>query len=369
MRKSFGGTYGGGGGGGGGANGGDMLRSVGRVVRTRLNNFQESLPSPNSSTTSSTNKSSSSTTTKTKKTSSKHALSLSSATPLPVSAAWVPSPSYLISNDVVNDDDNDDNNVVNDDNNVVNEWECLENYYDPIFGVVPSTLEVQHVLFSLRDFQSPLPVNLHHCRVIHPNSCSQSTTDEEISCDVDIEMDEQTKTATETLLQRTLLSSKGSDTDWIEPSMVPYDWKLTQSPGWGRVHDAFGLLQSEPSVQRMVVSLSSDKAVWDAVLNNEAVRQIRDSYRDAAELLPPSSEEKSDSSKGNLKILQWIFVNMKIKLLEALGNISRFVGDLFKPVDCDKEEQSYAFTEKLKSTFLLTVVVLLIVVVARGHRA
>lgn len=89
----------------------------------------------------------------------------------------------------------------------------------------------------------------------------------------------------------------------------------------------------------------------------------------AAELLPPSSEEKSDSSKGNLKILQWIFVNMKIKLLEALGNISRFVGDLFKPVDCDKEEQSYAFTEKLKSTFLLTVVVLLIVVVARGHRA
>lgn len=34
-----------------------------------------------------------------------------------------------------------------------------------------------------------------------------------------------------------------------------------------------------PTSQRMVVSLSSDKAVWDAVLNNEAVREIRDSYR------------------------------------------------------------------------------------------
>lgn len=29
----------------------------------------------------------------------------------------------------------------------------------------------------------------------------------------------------------------------------------------------------------MVISLSSDKAVWDAVLNNEAVREIRDSLK------------------------------------------------------------------------------------------
>lgn len=28
----------------------------------------------------------------------------------------------------------------------------------------------------------------------------------------------------------------------------------------------------------MVVSLSSDKAVWDAVLNNEVVRELRESY-------------------------------------------------------------------------------------------
>lgn len=28
----------------------------------------------------------------------------------------------------------------------------------------------------------------------------------------------------------------------------------------------------------MVISLSSDKAVWDAVLRNEVVRELRESY-------------------------------------------------------------------------------------------
>lgn len=62
-------------------------------------------------------------------------------------------------------------------------------------------------------------------------------------------------------------------------------------------------------------------------------------------------------------------MNMKVKFSEVLGNISQFVGDILKPLDGDKEEESYAFSDKLKSTFLLTVVVLLIVVVARGHKA
>lgn len=32
------------------------------------------------------------------------------------------------------------------------------------------------------------------------------------------------------------------------------------------------------SAQRMVMSLSSDKAVWDAVMNNEVVRELRETY-------------------------------------------------------------------------------------------
>lgn len=30
-------------------------------------------------------------------------------------------------------------------------------------------------------------------------------------------------------------------------------------------------------VQRMVISLASDNSVWDAVMNNEVVRELRDS--------------------------------------------------------------------------------------------
>jgi len=38
------------------------------------------------------------------------------------------------------------------------------------------------------------------------------------------------------------------------------------------------LFERVSDVQRMVISLSSDKAVWDAILNNEAVREIREKY-------------------------------------------------------------------------------------------
>lgn len=338
-----------------------MLRTVGRVVRTRLNNFQESLPSSNNSSSSSSPKkkssSLSSTTTKTKKTTSKHALSISSSTPcniindngipLPVSAAWPPSPHYFITNNYVGNDDDDDNNVVSE---VDSGWECFENYYDPVFGVVPSTHEVQHALLSLQ-------------QVLHSHSCPQC---KEIPFDVDKDTEDQTMSA---MVPVERASSKGSDLDWIEPSMHPYNMKLTQSPGWEKVHDAFHLLQTEPSVQRMVVSLSSDKAVWDAVLNNEAVQEIRDSYCNAAESFPQSSDGRPDPSKSNFSIFKWIFENMKMKLLEVVGSISQIVGGTLKPLDLDKEEQSCAFMEKLKSTFLLTVVVLLIVVVARGRNA
>lgn len=38
-------------------------------------------------------------------------------------------------------------------------------------------------------------------------------------------------------------------------------------------------------VQRMVISLSSDKAVWDAVMNNEVVRELRESVTQGSYML------------------------------------------------------------------------------------
>ncbi|XP_057521637.1 uncharacterized protein LOC130801777 isoform X2 [Amaranthus tricolor] len=332
MRKSLGGSYGGG-------DGEDILRTLGSsIARAKLNNIQESLPS-NYSNPSSPSISSSSSSTKLQNSTSKHALSISSNGGLAVSANW--GSNSLIGDDVM-DDYGENNSGITE-----LEWKCLENYYDPVFGVVPSTHEVQQALCSIH-------------QVLHPESTYKDA--KELTSDVDGDTDgDQTTNPT---VERT--SSKGSDSDWMEPSMQPYDRNLVQSPRWERVHDAFHLLETEPSVQRMVVSLSSDKAVWNAVLNNKDVREIRDSYRNA-ESLPPSSYEKPDPSKTNLNILKWVFNDMKMKLLEFLGNISQFIADIFTPLDYDKE-QYFAFSDKLKSSFLLTVVVLLIVVVARGHR-
>ncbi|KAM1345393.1 hypothetical protein ACFX15_034135 [Malus domestica] len=48
--------------------------------------------------------------------------------------------------------------------------------------------------------------------------------------------------------------------------------------GVERVYDAFHLLQTKSSMQRMVMTLSSDIAVWDAVRNNEVVRELHESF-------------------------------------------------------------------------------------------
>lgn len=45
------------------------------------------------------------------------------------------------------------------------------------------------------------------------------------------------------------VSSSGSVSDWIEPSMHICNSKLIQSYGANRVFDAFHLLQTEPSIQ------------------------------------------------------------------------------------------------------------------------
>ncbi|KAJ8438860.1 hypothetical protein Cgig2_007705 [Carnegiea gigantea] len=380
IRGSFGGSYGGG---GGGSDGGGMLRTMGRVVRRAgINGTQD----PISSSSSSSPTTISSTTKLTQKSSaSKHALSLSSCNSNTNSnynlLAWPPLPNYFSANDFSEPD---------------NQWEFVDNYVgdsvDHVFGPVPSVYEVEHALLSLQ-------------QVIPRISSSSRFTNSEISSDIE----------NDASIAMEKASSRSSDSDWIEPSMQMCNQRFPRSWGLDRVYDAFHLLQTEPTVQvsrvcsfpilsvvscgnlptvqlsykappgvflrilriqntllldkfcRMVISLSSDKAVWDAILNNEAVREIRESYRNA-EPSPWIFDENSDPADANPNVLKWIFENMKVKLLEVIGAVSQFLGEIFKPLDEDKTEHSYTFSEKLKSGFLLTIMVLLIVVVARAHK-
>ncbi|KAF5731056.1 hypothetical protein HS088_TW19G00660 [Tripterygium wilfordii] len=167
------------------------------------------------------------------------------------------------------------------------------------------------------------------------------------------------------------VSSVGLDLNWVEPSQHYYNSRMLQCQGRDRVYDAFHLLQTEPFVQKMVISLSSDKAVWEAVMNNDVVRQLRESYYSDESINQKSSDEPSDESNPAVNIVRWIFENTKAKVMEVIDNIMKLTNELFKPSDEEKTAKGGTdpFQEKLKTSFLLSIVVLLIVVVSRAHRA
>uniref|UniRef100_A0A453P8T2 Uncharacterized protein n=1 Tax=Aegilops tauschii subsp. strangulata TaxID=200361 RepID=A0A453P8T2_AEGTS len=74
-------------------------------------------------------------------------------------------------------------------------------------------------------------------------------------------------------------NSSGSD-DWVEPAAYVLNSTALLTREHRNVLDAFRLLQRDPNVQKMVMSLSCDRTVWDAVMNNEAVQEFRRSFQD-----------------------------------------------------------------------------------------
>ncbi|KAI4383056.1 hypothetical protein MLD38_008937 [Melastoma candidum] len=178
-------------------------------------------------------------------------------------------------------------------------------------------------------------------------------------------------------------SSGGTDVDWIEPALhiCNGSTRALQLLGMDRVFDAFHLLQTDPSIQRMVISLSSDKSVWDAVLNNEVVKELRTSCS-AGELTNLSNESFGDESdQANevneaAAVIKWIFDHTVMKIMEVVDKMTRLVNDMFDNSTEDQESSAggrradrIPFEEKLRTSFLLSVVVLLVVAMTRARRA
>lgn len=219
---------------------------------------------------------------------------------------------------------------------------CFDDY---ILGPVPSKDEVQNTVSAIQ-------------QVFEPPSYSNLVRDKFAS---DLEKD----------VADQVTSPTGSELDWVEPSFHLCNSRVLQPHGSNKVYDAFHMLQTEPSVQRMVISLSSDKAVWDAVLNNEVVREFKESYFAVENNEPQSPDESSKGSSEATSVLSWIFDNTKAKVMEVFEKITKLVNELFPSTENEKTTAgaSDPFQEKLKTSFLLSVVVLLIVVVTRAHKA
>ncbi|GAA0180390.1 hypothetical protein LIER_30100 [Lithospermum erythrorhizon] len=162
-----------------------------------------------------------------------------------------------------------------------------------------------------------------------------------------------------------------TDLDWIEPPSVhPCSSMALRPYGIDRVGDALDLLQTDPSVQKMVMSISSDEAIWNAVLNNEAVREFRDSMNeDADKSLCESSDNGSDNSNAAKDIARWVVNHIRGKINQLVEKIMMVFHEVFQSSEKTNEEEEHPFEGKLRTSFFLSLVVMLMVVVTRSHGA
>ncbi|KAJ9553254.1 hypothetical protein OSB04_017299 [Centaurea solstitialis] len=266
------------------------------------------------------------------------------------------------------------------------DWECIYDdhpypnttHHDFGFGSVPSQDEVHHAFSSLQQYYAPIHslyifqsstyIYIYHMLILVVDVSFLHDDDEYGIYNED-----------------KIISTPNKDQlDWTEPSfelLNSSSWRsqLQHLPSSSRVYDAFHLMQTDPSVQRMVISLSSDKAVWDAVMNNEVVRELGVSIAEEDKL---SIREDDDVEGCNpvKQVLRWMFVNTKDKVVEIVERITKIVNDLVQQPNNNKEEEkpkpkregsgsaAESFQEKLRSAFFLSIMVLFIVVVTRGTR-
>lgn len=162
------------------------------------------------------------------------------------------------------------------------------------------------------------------------------------------------------------LSSSRPAADQLQPILSHVDPRILQSPGFQRVCDAFHLLQTVPSVQRMVMSISSDRAVWDAVLSNNQVQEFQQSLRQAR-LSRPQGLNEGELDLVSM-ILRWILDNMKLKVVELIDVLKSLVNNSSGSPRKQNNNPGlkHQFEEMICSTVLLSIITLLIVLVTRA---
>ncbi|KAJ0471076.1 hypothetical protein HanIR_Chr14g0725761 [Helianthus annuus] len=121
----------------------------------------------------------------------------------------------------------------------------------------------------------------------------------------------------------------------------------------------------------MVMSIASDKSVWEAVMNNEAVRELRDSFYEANKSILGDEVESSDGPAQVPDVLQWILINTKAKLMEIVKKITEMVNRMFQSPGNGKAKdedgvETEPFGKKVTSSFFLSIMVLMIIVVTRS---
>ncbi|KAH6812177.1 hypothetical protein C2S51_025939 [Perilla frutescens var. frutescens] len=146
-----------------------------------------------------------------------------------------------------------------------------------------------------------------------------------------------------------------------------------QYPGFIKFSDAFAMMQAEPPLQSLVVSISCDKAVWESILSNKAVDDLRGSLAAAAAAGKEEKQVRCSTNECELAeiIWRWIIGFTKSKAIEMVEKFVSVVSEMFKHAPCRDDEPTselhHLLDQKIRSSLLLSIIILLIVVVSRGH--
>ncbi|KAK7293400.1 hypothetical protein RJT34_16265 [Clitoria ternatea] len=141
-----------------------------------------------------------------------------------------------------------------------------------------------------------------------------------------------------------------------------YDPRVVMPQGYKRLYDALQLLQADPAIMRLVVSLSSDKAFWDAVLSNVLHQKLLE-LPDSVRCRRPQISEQNEFGWS------WILEIIKGKISELIESFQSLMNDLFQSPNMENAAASAAeLDEKVRSSFLLSIVILLVVVMARSQK-
>ncbi|KAL5215219.1 hypothetical protein ABZP36_004371 [Zizania latifolia] len=143
--------------------------------------------------------------------------------------------------------------------------------------------------------------------------------------------------------------------EWIEPAALVLNSTALLTREHRNVLDAFHLLQKDPDVQKMVMALSTDKSVWDAVMKNEVVQEFRRSFQDAKET------DLNGSSCAPPGVMKWVMENTQAKIKEFLETILKLVNMLFQTDGKDSD----LYDDAVRMSFVLTVFVFIVVTIAR----
>lgn len=163
-------------------------------------------------------------------------------------------------------------------------------------------------------------------------------------------------------------------TEWVEPQLFMSECGMVQVAR-NPVHEAFQLLQSDPNVKGAVISIVSDPDVWHAMMKNEKVQELKRIFQESQgsgkgepdfSSAEQQSHVKHDWTNGVSDLLHLIIGKSKQVISKVQEDISRIIRSIFALLSkgC-QSEKSDPFDKTLRSSMMLAVLVLAVVLIKR----